>query len=95
MNDSPAASPDDPPEISSANAVNSTLSGWGNYPKVNCTVHFQRQVDVLRNLLVEGNVMRFPEGWDAVMAIPLSIRTECLFRHLAIACWLLMNKPVA
>ncbi|MGC6450134.1 MAG: FAD-binding protein [Pirellulaceae bacterium] len=63
MNDSPAASPDDPPEISSANAVNSTLSGWGNYPKVNCTVHFQRQVDVLRNLLVEGNVMSsIPRG---------------------------------
>ena len=63
MNDSPAASPDDPPEISSATAVNSTLSGWGNYPKVNCSVHFQRQVDVLRNLLVEGDVMSsIPRG---------------------------------
>ena len=34
------------------NSLNSTrLSGWGNYPKLDCRVYFQRRIDDLQELL--------------------------------------------
>ena len=45
------------------NSLNSDrLSGWGNYPKLDCRVYFQRRIEDLQELLGSGSSSLIARG---------------------------------